>query len=151
VTDVSEIELVKGWYDALARGDTEEILSPLAENIEWREAEGHPYQPAGSVWRGGEAVVADLFVRLAGEWDGFAVMPAAFHDAGEIVVVEGRYTGSFKSTGKRLDAQFCHIWRVRAGKLVQFQQYTDTGQFQLATTGAPAYFSNPWLEMLAQL
>jgi ketosteroid isomerase-like protein len=69
-------------------------------------------------------------MKLATEWDVFAVTPKTFHDAGDTVVVEGRYTGSFKKTGKSVDAQLCHVWRVRDGKLVSFQQYTDTAQFQ---------------------
>lgn len=31
--------------------------------------------------------------------------------------------------------QFAHVWGVRDGKVVRFQQYTDTGQF-LKATGA---------------
>jgi hypothetical protein len=35
---------------------------------------------------------------------GFTVHPGEFHDAGSAVVVEARYTGTFKETGKELDA-----------------------------------------------
>jgi uncharacterized protein len=47
-----------------------------------------------------------------------------------VVVVEARYTGTYKQTGKRLDAQACHVLRIRDGKLTSFQQYVDTGQWQ---------------------
>ena len=40
----------------------------------------------------------------------------AFHDAGDTIVVEGRYTGIHKGTHRRLDAQFCHLWTLRAAK-----------------------------------
>lgn len=46
------------------------------------------------------------------------------------VVVEARYTGTFKETGKELDAQVCHIWKIRDGKVASFQQYVDTAQLQ---------------------
>ena len=46
----------------------------------------------------------------------FAVHPKDFHDAGDTVVVEGRYTGTFKATGKSLDAQMCHVFKIRNGK-----------------------------------
>jgi ketosteroid isomerase-like protein len=42
------------------------------------------------------------------------------------VVVEGRYTRTFKTTGKSLDAQFCHVFKVRDGKRTSFQQFVDT-------------------------
>ena len=45
-----------------------------------------------------------------------------------MVVVEARYTGTYKQTGKKLDAQVCHIWKIRDGKIMSFRQYTDTAQ-----------------------
>ena len=56
--------------------------------------------------------------------------PKQFHDAGDTVVVEGRYTGTYKATGKSLDAQVTHIWSLRDGKVTSFQQYVDTAQLQ---------------------
>ena len=46
--------------------------------------------------------------------------------AGNVVVMEGRYAGTFLATGKVLDAQVSHVLSVRDGRLVKFQQYTDT-------------------------
>ncbi len=66
------------------------------------------------------------------EWDDDTVTPKDFADAGDTVVVEGRYTGSYKESGKPFDAQFCHVWRVSGGKVKGFQQYTDTAQMQEA-------------------
>jgi uncharacterized protein len=51
-------------------------------------------------------------------------------DAGSVVVVEARYTGTYKQTGKSLDAQVCHVWKIRDGKVASFQQYVDTAQLQ---------------------
>jgi uncharacterized protein len=98
--------------------------------IKWREAEGDPYEPSGQAWQGPDAVLQNLFMRLATEWDGFTVHPKEYYDAGAVVVVEGRYTGVFKETGKSLDAQVCHVWKVTDGKISGFQQYVDTGQLQ---------------------
>ena len=72
----------------------------------------------------------NLFVTLAGEWDGFTVHPQTFHDAGSVVVVEARYTGTYKATGKVIDAQVCHVWTVKDGKITKFQQYVDTAHLQ---------------------
>jgi ketosteroid isomerase-like protein len=69
-------------------------------------------------------------MRLGSEWDGFTVNVRTLHDAGEHVVMEGRYTGLYKSSGNSLDAQVCHVLRFRGGKLLNFQQYLDTGQLQ---------------------
>ena len=127
---MSAIEMVKGAYEAFGRGDVPAVLAVLDPEIEWREAEGHPYQPSGEAWVGTEAVLMNLFAKLAGEWDGFTIHPARFHDAGDVVVMEGRYSGTFKETGRDIDAQACHIWTVRDGKLAKFQQYLDTAQLR---------------------
>jgi ketosteroid isomerase-like protein len=129
---LSNLQLARDMYDAFARGDMAAVLGAFDPNIEWREAEGNPYEPEGTPWFGPDAIAQNLFVRLGAEWDGFTVTPKEFHDGGDTVVVEGRYTGSFKPTGKSIDAQFCHVWKLRDGKVLSFQQYVDTAQLQRA-------------------
>ena len=43
---------------------------------------------------------------------------------------EGRYSGTFKPTGKGMDTQFCHVWDVKDGKITRFQQYVDTAKLR---------------------
>jgi uncharacterized protein len=122
--------MMRDLYDALGRGDVPAVLGAMDPGIEWREAEGSPYEFSGKAWHRPEAVLHNLFMRLATEWDGFTVRPGEFHGAGAAVVVEARYTGTFKQTGKKLDAPACHVWKIRDGKIASFQQYVDTGQLQ---------------------
>ena len=129
---MTNIELARSLYDAFAAGDVPAVLAAFDPEIEWREAENNPYRPDGSPWRGGDAIMENLFVRLVTEWDGFTVTPKEFHDAGDTVVVEGRYTGTFNATGKAFDAQFCHVVRIQNGKMTSFQQYTDTAHMREA-------------------
>ena len=45
------------------------------------------------------------------------------------MVVEARYhAASHWATGKPLDAQVAHVWDLRNGKVVRWQQYVDTRQ-----------------------
>ena len=67
-----------------------------------------------------------MFARIGGEWDGFAVEPRQFVDGGDTVVMTGRYTGTYKSTGRPINAQVAHFWTLDGGKVVQFQQLVDT-------------------------
>ena len=69
-------------------------------------------------------------MKIGADWDGFTVHTKEFHDAGDTVVVEGRYSGTHKATGKALDAQMCHVWKIRDGKVTSFQQFVDTSQMQ---------------------
>ncbi len=127
---MSNVETMEELYAAFGRGEIEAVLAAMDPNIEWREAEGNPYQVSGDPWIGPDSVVANLLVKLASEWDGFTVHPKQFYGAGDTVIVEGRYTGTYKPTGKSLDAQVCHVWRLRNGKVTSFQQYVDTAQLQ---------------------
>jgi len=127
---MSNVRVVQHVYEAFGRGDIPTVLGAFDPKIEWRQAEGNPYQPSGEAWIGPGAVLENLFMRLGSEWDGFQVHPKQFHDAGGTGVVEARYTGKFKPTGKPLDAQVCHVWKIRNGKVASFQQYVDTAQLQ---------------------
>lgn len=127
---MSNVDVVKGVYEAFGRGDIEAVLGAMDPKIEWREAEGNPYMPSGEAWIGPEAVLNNLIVKLGADWDAFTVHPKTFHDAGDTVIVEARYTATHKETGKPLDAQVCHVWGVRDGKLTSFQQYVDTAKLQ---------------------
>ena len=129
------VELVQGLYAALERGDIPALLGAMAPDVEWNEAENFPYADHNP-YRGPEAVLGGVFARLGGEWDGFAAQPREFLDAGDTIVVLGRYAGRFKATGRAIDAQMAHVWRVRDGKVVRFDQYTDTLQAACVTGAA---------------
>ena len=144
---MNDVHRVRQWYEALRENDLDAVLGALAPELEWREAEGHPYQPSGEPWFGPEAVKENLFAHLIAQWADFTVAPHSFYDAGGTIVVEGRYTGTFRASGRQLDAQFCHIWQVKDGKLVRFQQYTDTAQL-LAATRIPL---SAWNELICSL
>jgi len=129
---MTNVDLVQGLYGAFAQGDVPTVVGGMDADIHWREAEGNPYQPSGAAWVGADAIVENLFMKLATEWDGFSVHPGQYHDAGDTVVVEGRYTGKYLATGTAVDSQYCHVFKFKDGKVTSFQQFTDTAQFQKA-------------------
>jgi len=132
---MSNARTIQDLYAAFVRGDIPAVLGGLDEDVAWREAEGNPYQPSGEAWIGPQAVLENLFVRLGSEWQDFTVHPRDLHEAGDTVVVEGRYTGTFLATGASLDAQVCHVWKLRDGKVTSFQQFVDTAQMQAVMKG----------------
>lgn len=119
------IEVVRGIYDAFAKGDVPGVLGLLDEGIVWNEAEHFPYAD-GNPYVGPQAVLDGVFARCIGEWDGFAARVDELIDAGDTVVALGRYLGTCKATGRDQSTQMAHIWRVANGKAVKFQQYADT-------------------------
>jgi len=127
---MSNRQLVQDLYAAFGRGDVPAVLGAFAADIEWSEAEGNPYQRSGKAWVGPDSVLQNLFMKMGGDWESFTAQTQRFHDAGPMIVVEGRYAGRHKQSGKPLDCQFCHVWKIRDGKIASFQQYTDTAQMQ---------------------
>ena len=125
---MDNVKLMRDLYEAFGRGDVPDVIGAMSPGIRWHQAEGNPYNPSGQPWVGPDAVMNNLFMRLGSEWDGFTVHPKAFHDAGDSVIVEGRYTGTFKPTGKSMDTQVCHVWDIKDGKVTRFQQYVDTAK-----------------------
>ncbi|HEU0099440.1 MAG TPA: nuclear transport factor 2 family protein [Allosphingosinicella sp.] len=121
------VALIRAIYDAFAAGDIPGAVGRMSPDMVWNEAENFPYAD-GNPYRGPEAILAGVFGRLGSEWDGFSAVPEEFLDAGDTVVVLGRYRGACKATGRSLDAQLAHVWRVADGRAVRFQQYTDTLQ-----------------------
>jgi uncharacterized protein len=103
------------------------VLGAFDPSIEWHEAE-HFLYAEGSPYIGPGAILQGVFLRLGTEWEGFAANPQQFFDAGETIVVTGRYSGVYKATGKKLDAQLVHFWTLDDGKVTCFRQYTDTLQ-----------------------
>lgn len=120
--------VIRGMYESFSRGDVTSVLGQMHQHIEWREAENFIYADRNP-YRGPQAVLEGVFMRLASEWADFKVMPEEWLDAGNHIVVLGTYNGRHKESGKEVRAQFAHIWGVAHGRVVRFQQYTDTKQF----------------------
>lgn len=126
-----QVNVIQSLYEAFAKGDIPFVLAALDPQVEWWEAENFIYADKNP-YVGPDAVLQGVFMRLGGEWDGFAVTPEGVLDAGETAIGHGHYSGTYKKNGERVRAQFAHFFTFRDGKIVKFQQYTDTAQFQNA-------------------
>ena len=127
---MDNVALLKNLYNAFGRGDIPAVLGAMSPDIKWHQAESNPYRPSGEAWVGPDAVLNNLFMKLGAEWEGFTVHTGTFHGAGDSVIVEARYSGTYKPTGKKADVQVCHVWDVKDGKVTRFQQYVDTAKLQ---------------------
>ena len=129
------VVIVKGIYQAFGTGDVPAVVAALSPEIEWNEAENFPYSD-GNPYRGPDAILGGVFARIGTEWDGFGVEPRQFLDAGDTVVMTGRYTGTCRATGRSMNPQVAHLWTLADGKVVQFQQLVDTLAVARATGAA---------------
>ena len=125
---MTPVENIKAAYAAFGRNDPSVLFGAMDAGVTWHEAEGNPLADRNP-YVGPQAIGEGVFGRLLAAIDGFSAVPAAFIDGGNDVVVLGRYGGTMKDSGTKLDAQFCHVYRFRNGKVVSFQQYTDSAQW----------------------
>ena len=131
-------ETVRAIYQAFASGNIPFVLGVFDPQIEWNEAENFIYSDRNP-YVGPQAILSGVFARLGAEWEKFSVTAEQILDAGDSVVSLGRYRGTYKKTGAAVNAQFVHVFTFGGGKLIKFQQYTDTAQFREAVSrGASA-------------
>lgn len=129
------VTLVKALYDAFAKGDVPAVLAAMDPAIEWNDAEGFVYADRNP-YVGPAAVLEGVFMRLGTEWEYFRLAVEDVLGCGDKVVATGRYHALYKKNGATLDAQFAHVWTLSGGKVVRFQQYTDTAQSARVVAGS---------------
>ncbi len=125
------VDRVRAVYDALNRGDPEPLQAMLEPDIEWIEPDGAPgvggLSPGSGVFRGREEVLRGVFDLLAGRlWDDFHVVPDELIDGGEYVLVMGQLRATVPGSGRRAEAPFAHVWRLREGRCFWWRCYEDT-------------------------
>ncbi len=131
------IGVVQDGYAAFGRGDIPGLLALLDDNVEWKTPGMADLPTAGT--RSGRAAVADFF-RVVNELFVFeSFEPQSFLADGDRVVVAGtnRYTVKGGS-GTSLTEEWCHIFTIKDGRIVSFQEYLDTAPFaaELKATAA---------------
>ena len=123
---MTDLDIVRKIYRDFSAGDAAAILAVFADDVEFRLAENHPYRGSAGAWRGKDEIAKRFFAVAGPEWDGWSISVESAIEAAGAVVVEGRYTGVYKPTGRRMDLQVCHVWRFRGGAVASFHQYVDT-------------------------
>lgn len=118
------LAVVQQAYACFGRGDIPELLSLLAEEVDWF-VPGAAMVPWAGRWRG-RAQVGGFFAAFGGSADVEQFEASEFVDSGDRVIVLGRERIRPKSTGRVYDADWCHVWTVRNGKITVFREYTDT-------------------------
>lgn len=118
------LEIIRDHYAASARGDLDGMLKCLADDVAWTEMAGFPY--AGT-YIGPDEVRRNVFERIGAEWENYSADPEELIDApGDVIVAVGSYSGTYKNTGKFMRVRVVHIWRLKNGAVVNFEQFTDT-------------------------
>lgn len=116
-------QIVADHYAASERRDPAAMMADIAPTIEWTEMAGFP---CAGTYRSADEIVHNVFRRLGADWHDYAFKLETLHDAGDTVLGVGYYSGTHKRTGKSFRCRVAHVWRVAAGQIVRFEQFTDT-------------------------
>jgi hypothetical protein len=87
---MSHVETVRHVCERFARGYAPAILPIFDERIEFRLAEGHPYQPPGEPWIGGTAITHNFFKRAGADWQPWTLRTDAVVETADTIALEGR-------------------------------------------------------------
>jgi len=130
---MTNVDIISSAYAAFANGDVPAVLATFADDITWTEAAGFIY--AGT-YVGGEAIVQNVFMRMATEWDSYQVKPESLIGEGDLVAALGWYEATYKETGRSFRARFVHWWKLTDDKITSFEQIVDSAVTQSAVTSS---------------
>jgi uncharacterized protein len=128
---MTNIGIIKSTYEGENSEENGKNLAKyVAQDISWTEAEGFPY---GGTYIGLENVTKNVFSRLASEWIDYKFTPEDYIASDDNVVAYGTYSGVYKLTGKAFKARVAHIWKLKDGKIIRFEQFVDSKMVDEAT------------------
>lgn len=124
---MSNVPTIQGLYAAFERGDVPEVLSHMAEDIEWEYFPLSVDVPWLRSYRG-RAEVPKFFQTIGSGFDFHRFEPKTFLENGNVVVVLIDVDFTVKATGHRIQEEDeVHIWRFDdAGRITRFAHKLDT-------------------------
>ena len=121
---MTNLEIIKSTYEGKSSKENGENLQKyLASDASWTEAAGFPY--AGTYY-GFEDITENVFSKLASEWIDYRFVPDGYVSQGDNVIAYGTYYGTHKSTQKPFQARVAHLWQLKKGKIIRFEQFVDS-------------------------
>lgn len=116
-------DAIKAHYAGSDAGDLAAMMAPITKDTAWTEMAGFPYS---GTYVGTDAIVEGVFRRIGEEWDGYTFTLERLVEGDTTIIGIGTYSGTFRKTGKKMKARVAHVWDMEGGKVVRFEQFTDT-------------------------
>jgi ketosteroid isomerase-like protein len=119
----SDVELIRGGYEAWNRRDIDAVVQVLDPDIEWR---GYTHIPESGVMEGREQVRTWL-ERFLEAWEELEIQVTDLIDSGEQTIALVRFRALGRESGVRVDGGTdAHVWTVRDGKAAAVTLYQGT-------------------------
>ena len=126
------VEIVRGGYEAFARGDIEGVLEIMDDGIEWAPALA-PLLGVEPV-RGKDALRSFLIEDIASGFDDFEARPKSIEDLGDSVLVHIHYAGRGRASGVPVALEAFSLVTLRDGKTISYRDY-ETKEAALKAAG----------------
>jgi ketosteroid isomerase-like protein len=94
-----------------------------ANDILWTQ---NPGFPGGVVSRGISSIIENVFEANSKRWKYFSFERSSISVAHNTVLVEGLYIVQGHDARERASAATAHVFKIEEGKVISFQQYTDS-------------------------
>lgn len=121
---MTNLEIIKSTYEGKTSEENGRNLARyVAGDIHWTEAKGFPYN---GTYVGLESITKNVFSRLGTEWTDYKFTPEDYVASDDKVVAYGTYSGTYKRTNKYFEARVAHIWKLKNGKIISFEQFVDS-------------------------
>lgn len=118
-------ELIKTIYALFNDRRYDDIIPHFADDMTWIAADSSPLADE-SPYHGPAGIRERVFGRIEAGFEKLTVRIDEIFAADDRVVVLGYYVGRMRGKDTDSETQLAHIWTVRDGKAVKFQQYVDT-------------------------
>ena len=134
MTDDANLKTVREIYEAFGRADVGAILDRVTDDVDWAADTASTAAP----WfgpRSGKEGVASFFEDLAAGTEVLEFTPLSFAAANDEVHTLVSYRARFATTGREVDMNLHHYFRLRDGKVAYYRGSEDTAQ-TVAAVGA---------------
>ncbi|NEU72296.1 hypothetical protein PI95_006840 [Hassallia byssoidea VB512170] len=114
------LETLQKWFSTID-------ANLLAEDIVWTVSPGYPVSQ--SQYSSRQEVFEHFLSELTAHFSQWAAKPEQLIEAGNQVIVKGRYVGQVKHSNLPIEVEFIHIWTVQDGIITEVVSVADTAQF----------------------
>ena len=125
MSEMDDLQVVKGIYSGFESGDMEAILKNMSEDMVWL----HPGKPEQIPFAGkfeGKAGVGRFFEIAFSQIDVLEQTIHSFESSDDKVIVLGFEHMRVKNTGLEYQSNWIHLYTLAHGEVIAFEEFIDT-------------------------
>lgn len=132
-------QLITQGYELFQRGDIDGLLATYADSIEWCSPEMDNVPFSGNYH--GKDGVRQFFTDLSNAMIPLEFSPREMIAEGDKVVVLGHEIWNVRANNCQMEGDWVHVFTIRDGMVVSFQDYPHTAAAMTAFGGQPGAIS----------